>query len=196
MSAFEDRGDSEADGEIYTGYLTEARARSDELTSLQQSTGCVSLGCRRDGLPVLLLVPHLGLPRVYLQGETELDMLKKVLLLFIKEADEAVKSDYVLVYGYYPLTFMSQRELVMNTYSMLPKRYKKNIKDLYLLHPKMGVKVFLEFTKLFVSSKFSRKIHQEKNISEFQKKINHKELALPPQFLESEEKDVVGKGGI
>ena len=61
--------DSEgADCETYLKYLEEANQSSVELASLRD-TGCVAQGRDREGMPILFLAPHLGMPRVYLEGE-------------------------------------------------------------------------------------------------------------------------------
>lgn len=120
----------------------------------------MSIGNDEDGFPAILLIPHLGLPKAYLAGETEASMLRRVMLLFIKEADNLVRQPYTLVYGHSQLSWTGQREIVFNIYQMLPRRYKKNVRHLYLVHPSIGVKVFFEFAKVFLSSKFFKKLHK------------------------------------
>ena len=127
-----DRDDEAEDPKQYLAFMVEAKQKESELNSLQERTGCVRLGRSKDGLPIILLIPQLGLPRVLLPGETEKSILHNVMLLFFKVAHEVVKSPFDLVYGHAPLSFTSQREVFVKSYSMLPHRYKKNIKDVTL----------------------------------------------------------------
>ena len=76
MSSFTDTKDTEPDPQQYVTLLQEAFSQSEQLANLVQA-GCVTIGSDSDGHPAILLIPHLGLPKVYLPGETEVDMLKK-----------------------------------------------------------------------------------------------------------------------
>jgi len=80
MSSFGEAVDTEPDPQQYTEYLKDALAQSDNLSNLIQA-GCITIGNDPDGHPAILLVPHLGLPKVYLEGETEVEMLRKYSLI-------------------------------------------------------------------------------------------------------------------
>lgn len=51
-------------------------------------------------------------------------------------------------------------------YDMLPRKYKKNLKKLYILHPTFWVKSFFFFVRPFISSKFWRKVEYVKSANE------------------------------
>jgi len=53
----------------------------------------------------------------------------------------------------------------------------------------MGVKLFFEFAKLFLSSKFFKKLHKLQNISSLQGIFPNKLMHLPPPFLMAEDED-------
>ena len=90
---------------------------------------------------------------------------------------------------------MTQKEIISDIYSMLPFRYKKNIKKLYLLHPRTGLKFFVELTRLFVSAKFFAKIKQLESVRDLQMHLSHSELAIPPPFIAYEEIEGIVTGG-
>jgi len=76
MASFADHMDLQPDPPQYVNLLQEAFSQSEQLVNLVQA-GCVTIGSDPEGHPTILLIPHLGLPKVYLPGETEVDMLKK-----------------------------------------------------------------------------------------------------------------------
>ena len=64
------------DSTQYKAYLAEAISRSESLSNLTRA-GCVTMGTDLDGNPAILLIPYLGLPKVYLEGENEATMIRK-----------------------------------------------------------------------------------------------------------------------
>ena len=75
-SLFNTAEPSDSDSPRYLAYLSEAESAHELLAKLAD-TGCVRVGKDNDGHPLILLIPHLGLPRVYLEGENEANMIQK-----------------------------------------------------------------------------------------------------------------------
>ncbi|MEE6499236.1 hypothetical protein FKM82_003369, partial [Ascaphus truei] len=74
----------------------------------------------------------------------ELDHIK--LLEYLKHTlDQYVESDYTLVYLHYGLTSQNKPSLgwLRDAYREFDRKYKKNIKALYIVHPTMFIKTLL-----------------------------------------------------
>ena len=68
--------ESHEDSDMYKSYLAEAQSQSELLLKLRRA-GCVTIGTDPEGNPAILLIPYLGLPKVYLEGENEANMIRK-----------------------------------------------------------------------------------------------------------------------
>ena len=82
---------------------------------------------------------------------------------------------------------------------MLPRRYKKNLRNLFVIHPRFGLRVFIEFARIFLSKKFFSKLHLVDNIASMQMVLSHNKLRMPPEFISAEDEEnglKYTKGGI
>ncbi|NXY46433.1 RHG01 protein, partial [Ceuthmochares aereus] len=118
----------------------------------------------------------------------QLDHVK--LLGYLKfTLDQYVESDYTLVYLHHGLTSENKPSLswLRDAYREFDRKYKKNIKALYIVHPTMFIKTLLILFKPLISFKFGRKIFYVNFLSELEEYVNLEQLGIPSQVLKHDE---------
>ncbi|KAM4617685.1 rho GTPase-activating protein 1 isoform 1-T2 [Discoglossus pictus] len=118
----------------------------------------------------------------------ELDHIK--LLEYLKHTlDQYVESDYTLVYLHHGLTSENKPSLgwLRDAYREFDRKYKKNIKALYIVHPTMFIKTLLILFKPLISFKFGRKIFYANYLSDLGDILNVEQLGIPRQVLKYDE---------
>lgn len=163
-----------------------AEACSSDFTGVEDKN-CVGHGVDSLGRPCIYLIPALALQDCSQDNDAKLALMRKIMLLFIKHADNVVNEPYTLVYGHSATPLLAQTAVLHSYYKILPRKYKKNLKEMILLHPTFGVRTFFELSRYFVGEKFFRKLHFIKRISQLQFIIKPKQLPLPYQFIAWEE---------
>ncbi|CAM5121533.1 unnamed protein product [Eretmochelys imbricata] len=118
----------------------------------------------------------------------QLDHVK--LLQYLKfTLDQYVESDYTLVYLHHGLTSENKPSLswLRDAYREFDRKYKKNIKALYIVHPTMFIKTLLILFKPLISFKFGRKIFYANFLSELEEHVKLEQLGIPSQVLKYDE---------
>jgi hypothetical protein len=69
-------------------------------------------------------------------------------------------------------------------YKILNRKYKKNLKQLYIVHPSWFVRAVFKFFSTFVSSKFWQKLHYVYEINDLFKFIQRDQVVLPKFVLQ------------
>lgn len=174
------KGEDLPDAKDFYVYLKEAQAT--DLTDIER-TGCISAGRDLKGNPVIVLIPVLGVT----PGDKVEVSYRKMLLLFIRKAHEIVGSNYAVVYAHTNVDIINQYPLIYKFYSVLPREFKKNLTKMYVIHPNVGLKMFFEFARVFLSHKFYSKLVLLDSILEFQRLIPPMQLMLPLRFLRKED---------
>lgn len=173
------------DAQDFVEYLIEAQQT--DLTEIERS-GCVSQGMDLKNNSVIIMIPSLGLNRV----ERPEVIFRKMLLLFLRKTHETVGNAYSIVYAHTNIDIMNQYPLIYKFYSILPRSYKKNLLKMYVVHPNVGIKMFFEFARVFLSHKFYAKLCLLDNILDFQRIVPPTKIMLPLKFLyrEDEEREI------
>jgi len=174
------KGMEDNDSKDFYSYLKEAQQT--DLTDVER-TGCVSSGKDLKSNPVIVLIPMLGMHA----GEKIEASFRRMLLLFIRKANDLVGTNYSVVYAHTNVDIINQYPLIYKFYSVLPRAYKKNLQKMFVIHPNMGIKMFFEFARVFLSHKFYSKLVLLDSILDFQKLIPPTQLALPLKFLRKED---------
>lgn len=113
-----------------------------------------------------------------------------MLLLLLKTINDLVHdSSFSIVYGYEPMSLLNQQPIIYKYWKMLPRKYKKNLSKLYVIHPQLGIKMFFELSRVFVSQKFYQKLLYIDYISDFQAIIPATSLALPASYIRFEDSE-------
>lgn len=108
------------------------------------------------------------------------------LLGYLKHTlDQYVESDYTLLYLHHGLTSDNKPSLswLRDAYREFDRKYKKNIKALYIVHPTMFIKTLLILFKPLISFKFGRKIFYVNYLSELSEHVKLEQLGIPRQVL-------------
>lgn len=176
------------------GQLMESKDSHEYLTHLEEakgidfsdleSTGCVTFGRDLKSNQVIIVLPELALARAEKQEIT----FRRVLLLFIKKAHDIIATQkYSIVYGHCALDVINQYPLIYKYYSLLPREYKKHLEKMYILNANLGIKMFFEFSRVFLSHKFYAKLLLLDSIVDFQKYFPPTQLSFPTKFYSKDD---------
>uniref|UniRef100_A0A8C4E703 Rho GTPase-activating protein 1 n=1 Tax=Dicentrarchus labrax TaxID=13489 RepID=A0A8C4E703_DICLA len=114
------------------------------------------------------------------------------LLMYLKGTlDQYVESDYTLIYFHHGLTSENKPSLswLRDAYREFDRKYKKNIKALYIVHPTMFIKTLLILFKPIISFKFGRKINYVSYLSELEDVVKCDQLIIPARVKEQRSPD-------
>jgi hypothetical protein len=173
---------NEEDAAEFNECLEESKGA--DLTDLERS-GCVSTGRDNKNHHIVIMIPSLGLNST----EKPQVMFRRMLLLFIKQANDFVGHSYSVVYAHTDIDIMNQYPLIYKFYSILPRSYKKNLQKMYIIHPNVGIKMFFEFARVFLSHKFYSKLLLLETILDFQRVVPPTQLSLPLRFIHKEDEE-------
>ncbi|XP_014866371.1 PREDICTED: rho GTPase-activating protein 1 isoform X1 [Poecilia mexicana] len=113
------------------------------------------------------------------------------LLMYLKATlDQYVESDYTLIYFHHGLTSENKPSFgwLREAYKEFDRKYKKNIKALYIVHPTMFIKTLLILFKPIISFKFGRKINYVSYLSELEDVVKCDQLVIPTRVREYDNK--------
>nr|XP_034334113.1 rho GTPase-activating protein 8 isoform X14 [Crassostrea gigas] len=129
-------------------------------------------------------------PSAQIDHQRLLEYMKHVL-------DQYVENDYVIVYFHFGLTSKNKPKLswLIQIYKELDRKYKKNLKAWYIVHPTNFIKIlwniFKPFISLFKNSvKFGRKIMYVNYLHELKEHLHFDQLVVPPLVLQHDAKMV------
>ncbi|XP_041970259.1 protein GDAP2 homolog [Aricia agestis] len=129
------------------------RARSEDLSSVS-GIGCLyQSGVDRLGRPVVVFIGK-WFPI------SDID-LEKALLYLIKLLDPIVRGDYVIAY-FHTLTSANNHppfSWLKEVYTVLPYKYKKNLKAFYIVHPTFWTKMMTWWFTTFMAPAIKAKVH-------------------------------------
>ena len=187
MSLFTKKAASGEDGEGGDDgvYAAQLRLANETDLSIVENSGCVSQGVNENGQPVIIFIPSIG----FGYRDKSEELLRQMLLLLIKSADTVVTQSYSIVYSHASINWLNQQPIVYEYYKMLPRKYKKNLVHIYVMHPQVGIRMFFEFARVFLSAKFYNKLQFVDTVSDFQKIIPPTLVRLPNSFLAVEDED-------
>uniref|UniRef100_A0A8B9LQU7 Rho GTPase activating protein 8 n=1 Tax=Astyanax mexicanus TaxID=7994 RepID=A0A8B9LQU7_ASTMX len=112
--------------------------------------------------------------------------------------DQYVESDYTVVYFHYGLRSINKPSLrwLRDAYREFDRKYKKNLKTLYVVHPTNFIKVIWNIFKPVISHKFGKKLTYVNYLAELREHLNYDQLIIPPAVLRhDEELRAAQKGG-
>lgn len=113
------------------------------------------------------------------------------LLSFLKEMlEQYVESDYTLVYFHYGLNSQNKPSLkwLLQIYRELDRKYKKNLKALFIVHPSNFIKIVYSMFRPFISKKFGRKINNINRLDELAPHIRLDQLDIPKEVRDHDER--------
>ncbi|XP_053472432.1 rho GTPase-activating protein 1 [Ictalurus furcatus] len=114
-----------------------------------------------------------------------------MLLMYLKQTlDKYVESDYTLIYFHHGMTSENKLSLswLRDAYREFERKYKKNIKAFYIVHPTLFIRTVLIFFKPLISFKFGRKVHYVNYLSELEEIVKCDQLVIPSRVRAYDDK--------
>ncbi|XP_035225614.1 rho GTPase-activating protein 1-like [Stegodyphus dumicola] len=104
--------------------------------------------------------------------------------------DQFVEADYTLVYFHYGLNSRNKLPLswLWEAYRAFGRKYKKNLKALYLVHPTNFIRFVWRLFKPVISAKFGKKVMYVNYLHELKQHLHFDQLAIPKPVLEHDKK--------
>lgn len=124
-----------------------------------------------------------------LPPKTDIDHAK--LLEYMKHTlDQYVENDYIIVYFHHGLTSRNKPKLswMVQAYGELGRKYKKNLKALYIVHPSNFIRILTNIFKTIISPKFGRKVMYVNYLHELREHLHFDQLKVPPLVLQYDAK--------
>jgi prune family protein 2 len=89
------------------------------------------------------------------------DVLDRVLMYVIRTLDQVADQEYTLVYvsRLSSPEYMPDVKWFRQAYALFDRRFKKNLKQIFIVHPSFWVKTTLVMCRPFLSAKLYEKIH-------------------------------------
>uniref|UniRef100_A0A3P9H2P6 Rho GTPase activating protein 8 n=1 Tax=Oryzias latipes TaxID=8090 RepID=A0A3P9H2P6_ORYLA len=108
------------------------------------------------------------------------------LLQFLKlTLDHYVEMDYILVYFHCGLRSSNKPSLkwLREAYGEFDRKYKKNLKALYVVHPTNFIRIVWNIFKPLISRKFGKKLKYVNYLDELREHLNYEQLFIPADVL-------------
>jgi hypothetical protein len=134
-------------------------------------------GQDKERRPVIIVVgSHMPAKRVDLE---------RVLMFIISKMDRIVESDYSIIYVHSNISAENKPGFMWlkKVYGMLGRKYKKNLKSLYIIHPTNFIKRLFAFFKPFISGKFWKKLHYIDDLAALSDAFDLADIELPSVAL-------------
>lgn len=112
--------------------------------------------------------------------------------------DQYVEMDYILVYFHYGLRSSNKPSVkwLREAYGEFDRKYKKNLKALYVVHPTNFIRIVWNIFKPLLSHKFGKKLTYVNFLSELRELVSCQQLQVPQEVLRHDEKlRAIQKGG-
>ncbi|XP_028177920.1 protein GDAP2 homolog isoform X1 [Ostrinia furnacalis] len=149
------------------------RARTEDLSEVS-GIGCLyQSGVDRLGRPVVIFIG-----KWFPIGDIDLD---KALLYLIKLLDPIVRGDYVIAY-FHTLASSANHppfSWLKEVYTVLPYKYKKNLKAFYIVHPTFWTKMMTWWFTTFMAPAIKAKVHSLPGVEYLYSVMARDQLELP-----------------
>lgn len=121
---------------------------------------------------------------------------QRFLRFLVFTLDQYVDMDYSLVYFHHGLTSGNKPPLswLWGLYKVLDRRYKKNLKTFYIVHPTNFIRVVYNFFKPIISAKFGRKVQYVNQLRELSLHMDLERLPIPKEVIDHDRKLSRGAG--
>ncbi|KAM6437469.1 rho GTPase-activating protein 8-like isoform 2-T3 [Liasis olivaceus] len=103
--------------------------------------------------------------------------------------DQYVESDYTLVYFHYGLNSQNKPSLswLQSAYKEFERKYKKNLKVLYVVHPTNFIRIIWNVFKPLISHKFGKKVIYLNHLSDLRDHLKYERLSIPEEVVRHDE---------
>lgn len=171
--------DEDFEEEIGTPYDEDAEAESGDYGDISRHGIIEVAGDDVYGRKVIVFSACKLPPKDQLDHNRLFEFLKLTL-------DQYVEMDYVIVYFHHGLTSKNKPKLawLLHVYRELDRKYKKNLKALYLVHPSNFIRILWNIFKPFISVKFGKKVMYVNYLHELKEYLHFDQLKVPSLVLQ------------
>ncbi|XP_065909987.1 rho GTPase-activating protein 1-like [Dysidea avara] len=133
-------------------------------------------GTDKDGRPVIVFSACRLPPSYTINHQKLLDYLKFTV-------DHYVESDYTILYLHHGLTASNKPSFnwLRQMYKAMDRKYKKNLKKLYIVHPTRLIKMLYLLFKPFISYKFGKKLTYVNRLDDLQEALYLDQVDIPQE---------------
>lgn len=159
--------------------VARAKQAGAALDALAASKFAYLAGKDLSGQPVLVVVGS------KVPASSDPKAMNELLLYLVTLVDQISNEGYTILYCNTNAQAKNrpQFDWMRAAYDQLPRRFKKNVKNVYVLHPNFALKSLTFFFKTFVSEKFWAKVSQVETVDELATYMNVEQLELPDDIL-------------
>lgn len=110
--------------------------------------------------------------------------------------DQYVDMDYSLVYFHHGLVSKNKLPLswMWGLYKVLDRRYKKNMKSLFIVHPTSFIRIVYNFFRPIISAKFGQKVKYVNQLRDLSAHMDLDKLPIPKEVIDHDRKLTGGQG--
>lgn len=116
-----------------------------------------------------------------------------IFLYFILLMDAIVENDYTLIYIHQSNARTPSIGWLRKVYGIFTRKYKKNLKQLFIVNPNFWIRAACRIFKPFISSKFWQKLVFLDDVHKLYKYISPHQLKLPSEVLLKDKADNVNR---
>ncbi|XP_039963888.1 rho GTPase-activating protein 68F isoform X2 [Bactrocera tryoni] len=126
---------------------------------------------------------------IYASRFPEKAQMEKFICDVIKEIEPFVENDYILVYFHQGLREHSKpsAQLLWNSYKELDRNFRKNLKNLYVVHPTLFIRFIWKFFSPFISDKFRQKLVYISSLDELRQALGLSKIKVPDSVCDFDE---------
>lgn len=123
---------------------------------------------------------------IYAYRFPEKTQMENFIKYIIKEMEPYVENDYIMVYFHQGLKEDNKPsvQFLWNSYKELDRNFRKNLKNLYVVHPTWFIRVIWNFFRPFISEKFRKKLIYISNLDELRQALGLTKLKLPDNICD------------
>jgi Rho GTPase-activating protein 1 len=148
-------------------------SRSEDFSAIEPLNIIYQSGVDRQGRPVVVIVAQ-NVPAKKINMDS-------LLLYVIKVMDDIVERHYALVFCNTNMSASNRPNFawLRKVYAIFNRKYKKNLKAMYIVHPSIWTKMIIRCFKPFISNKFWRKFNYIDDVSDIYEFVDRDVLRLP-----------------
>ncbi|CAO3617267.1 unnamed protein product [Cunninghamella echinulata] len=150
---------------------------SPEFKAIAELNIIYEAGLDNDSRPILILCAN-NLPN---PDTFDYDL---ILAFILTRLDEFVESDYVLIFFSSPARYRPSWLWLIKAYRALDRRYKKNLKALYVVHLTRSYQIIFDLANKITSPKFARKLRYLSSLDELKQLIHVAENMIPQPVID------------
>ncbi|KAJ1643419.1 hypothetical protein LPJ64_004801 [Coemansia asiatica] len=108
----------------------------------------------------------------------------RLLNLILFRLDEYVESDYTVVLFAANVRYKPNLKWLFTAYRRLGRKYKKNLKALYIVHPSKWVQILMTAMNAVLSPKFAKKVQWIDTLSQLAYSVPIDQINIPPEVYQ------------